>query len=283
MKTIGQSSLESYCPDEAKFKARRCADIRKGNAIEVSDFLHLSRLVAELQYRNPGHVLMMRGQSDDYSNRRKNSSLKPSIFRGKNENPDSETLKERYETLAIAEQSLVEAYSRHGFPRAKEIKRRQVLRWTILQHYEICLTPLLDVTNSLRVAASFASDHSGEVAYLMVIGIPNVAGAITTSIEAELQVIRLASVSPPQALRPHIQEGFLVGEYPDIAMYGQKQLYEHHEVDFGLRLMAKFVFNRDPFWKNKDFPPIPHSALYPNDNDEFYRVAQEIKADIGED
>ena len=36
-----------------------------------------------------------------------------------------------------------------------QMKRFPELSWAVLQHYEICPTPVLDVTQSLRVAASF--------------------------------------------------------------------------------------------------------------------------------
>jgi hypothetical protein len=49
---------------------------------------------------------------------------------------------------------------------------------------------------------------------LYVIGVPNISGAISASAEAGLQVIRLSSVCPPSAIRPNVQEGYLVGEYP---------------------------------------------------------------------
>ena len=62
-------------------------------------------------------------------------------------------------------------------------------------------------------------------AFLFVIGVPNLSGAITASAEAGLQIIRLSSVCPPTALRPHIQEGYLLGEYPDMVNYDQKEQY----------------------------------------------------------
>ncbi len=39
-----------------------------------------------------------------------------------------------------------------------------MLRWAILQHYEVCRTPLLDVTQS--IAASFASMVNGDERYV---------------------------------------------------------------------------------------------------------------------
>ena len=93
---------------------------------------------------------------------------------------------------------------------------------------------------------------------------PHISGAVTASAEAGLQIVRLASVCPPSAVRPHIQEGYLLGEYPDLSGTDQKQLYESYEVDFGRRLIAKFRFDPARFWyKSEAFPKVPERALYP--------------------
>src|SRR5262249_6250523 len=109
---------------------------------------------------------------------------------------------------------------------------------------------------------------------------PTRAGAVTASAEAGLQIIRLASVCPPEARRPHIQEGYLLGEYPDIPEFRQKQLYEAYEVDFGRRLIAKFRFKPKKFWTNEGFPPVPQNALYPQP-DNLFSLTERIKRAIG--
>ncbi len=281
MQTIGESKLWSVCPDSGEMTERKCTEIRKGKAFEVKDYLELANKVASLQYVNRDHVILFRGQNSDHTNRQKNTSIKPTIFRGHGSNPTSDELALRFERLQRAEQLLVNAYKKQSLPRAKEIERRRILRWSILQHYRICDTPLVDVTHSLRVAASFATHGADEKAYLFALGVPQIAGAVTTSAESEIQVIRLASVCPPQAVRPHIQEGYLLGEYPEIFAYEQKALYEHHEVDFGQRLIAKFTFNVDNFWSPDAFPCIPKEALYPADRDPIKAVIKEITDQLG--
>src|SRR5262249_32990303 len=153
----------------------------------------------------------------------------------------------------------------------------------------ICDTPLLDVTHSLRIAASFASLGKPEskpntrpkTAYVFVLGVPNLSGAVTASAEAGLQIVRLASVCPPDAKRPHIQEGYLLGEYPDIAGYSQKQLYDPYEIDFGRRLVTKFQFDPATFWHDPAFPAVPESALYPSPpSDRLCALAARIKQSI---
>ena len=164
------------------------------------------------------------------------------------------------------------------------MQRHRILRWAILQHYEVCPTPLLDVTHSLRIAASFASLVPGKKAklakeaYVYALGVPNLSGAITASTEAGLQILRLSSVCPPQAVRPHIQEGYLLGEYPEIAGYRDKARYQPYEVDFGLRLVAKFVFEPASFWKDRNFPRVLQSALYPSANDDpLFKLGLEVQ------
>jgi hypothetical protein len=99
-------------------------------------------------------------------------------------------------------------------------------------------------------------------ALVFVLAVPQLSGAITVNVEAGLQMVRLTSVCPPSAMRPHLQEGYLLGEYPDMDDFDQKRLYAAEDIDFGLRLVAKFKFNPDKFWRPPNFPPIKRSALY---------------------
>jgi hypothetical protein len=186
-------------------------------------------------------------------------------------------IRERYRKLARAEEQLAQIYDREKFIGRERIKRYRILRWAILQHYEVCATPLLDVSHSLRIAASFATHSHSDECFVQVIALPNLAGSVTASSEEGIQIIRLSSICPPQALRPHFQEGYLVGEYPEMATPSQKELYSAYEVDFGLRLLAKFRFDPKTFWRRSpEFPLVREEALYPNAADPFYRAMQEI-------
>ncbi|MER9568874.1 FRG domain-containing protein [Mesorhizobium opportunistum] len=282
MKIVGQEKLFSFS-DRGRIAARECFAVRQSKGCKVQDFLDLATKVATLQFLNPGQVLLFRGQPSDHkrsSSEGDFSTLKPNLFRG-TPVPGAPELRHRFEKLKEAEAQLLTEYQEFGFPEPERLARQRILRWSIIQHYGICDTPLLDVSQSLRVAASFASDESPRRAYLMVLGVPNISGAITASAEAGLQIVRLASVCPPSALRPHIQEGYLLGEYPDMGDYDQKRNYGHFEIDFGRRLVAKFVFNPGTFWGNPDFPPVPHAALYPDDHDPLYEVAQTVRRRLG--
>lgn len=280
MDTIGIQQLRSFKGGSKVATKVDCTEIRKDAGLRVESYLELARLVAELQFLNRDHVLLFRGQSNDYKNLQRNTTLKPSLFRGaESANPSQTELQRRFKMLDQSERLLVEEYGATSMLGRERVNRQRIVRWSILQHYEVCGTPLLDVTHSLRIAASFASHGADDQAYIFVVGVPSLGGGISASAEAGLQTVRLSSVCPPDALRPHLQEGYLLGEYPDIAAIDQKQLYRHYEVDFGRRLIAKFSFHPKTFWKKTAFPLVSKTALYPAPkNDPLHAIAKRIKA-----
>ena len=284
METIGKQEIWSFSAGAKKAEVRECLVVRSTLPHRVSSYLELAKKVAELQFRNRDHVLMFRGQAREYLNTHGRTTLKPSLLRpvaGKN--PSLAQLDQRFTSLERAEQLLVVSYREGKFKGLVRLQRYQILRWAILQHYEVCATPLLDVTHSLRIAASFASNDGNDEAFLFVLGIPNLSGAVTASAEAGLQIVRLSSVCPPSALRPHIQEGYLLGEYPDMSRIEQKKLYQHFEIDFGRRLVAKFRFNPNTFWKDDAFQKVGSAALYPSSKqDPLRRMTEKIKIQLPE-
>jgi hypothetical protein len=285
METVGQTKLWSFAERGEKTIPMGCSAVRNSNARTVVSFLDLAKKVAELQFMNRDLVLMFRGQSADHKNKAGNTSLKPTIFRAKGVGkvPTEKTLATRYRQLGDAEVALVNRYRSGNSPGSQRLRRQQILRWSLLQHYEVCPTPLLDVTHSLRIAASFASFDESDDAHVMVVGVPQLSGAVTASADAGLQIIRLSSVCPPSAVRPHIQEGYLLGEYPEMARVDQKQNYKHYEIDFGRRLVAKFRFLPREFWKaSKDFPAVGKTALYPT-LDPLLGITDAIKAELKKD
>ncbi|WP_114953818.1 FRG domain-containing protein [Sphingosinicella terrae] len=285
MDIIGEQKIWTYGGGEDHALPRRCSAVRRSEGHQVADFMDLATKVAELQFLNRDYVLLFRGQTGDHKNRSRNTSLKPSIMRSRSQGkvPTVESLRNRYDFLRRAEVELVSAYARHNLPGAERLRRQQILRWSILQHYEICPTPLLDVTHSLRIAASFATMNADLDAYIFVIGVPHISGAVTASAEAGLQIVRLASVCPPAAVRPHIQEGYLLGEYPELISTDQKEHYRHYEIDFGRRLIAKFRFHPSGFWsRSTAFPVVPEAALYPSEvEDPLQKLARQVKEGIG--
>ncbi|PJJ80832.1 FRG domain-containing protein [Brevirhabdus pacifica] len=282
MRTIGKSKLLNIPAQGGIPVEQTNGEIRKSKPTPVKNYLDLADKIAEVQYLNPEYVLVFRGQSADHTDENKMTSIRPGIFRGRDSTVTRSPIEARFEKLRRAEKLLIEKWLDAPVAGNEKIKKYRILRWSILQHYEICETPLLDVTYSLRVAASFASLHDDSHGYVFALGVPNISGTVTTDMEAGLQTVRLSSVCPPQARRPHIQEGYLLGEYPDISVYAEKQNYSSFEVDFGRRLLAKFKFEKRTFWSRNTFPQISRQALYPNSDDTFMAVAKQIKTELGD-
>lgn len=280
MDVIGSHKIWTFISGKDRTAPATCGFVRKARATEVRDFMDLATKVAELQYQNRDYVLLFRGQGGDHRNSRGYTSIKSTMMRAKTSTrvPTATTLETRFNRLRLAEAELVKQYDAAEMVGSDRLARQQILRWSILQHYEVCDTPLIDVTHSLRIAASFASENASDEAFVFVLGVPHISGAITASAEAGLQIVRLSSVCPPTALRPHIQEGYLLGEYPDLSGVDQKAHYSHAEMDFGRRLIAKFRFRPSSFWeKSGYFPRVPREALYPRSaKDPLKRLAESV-------
>ena len=182
----------------------------------------------------------------------------------------------RFDVLESSGRRLVDVFRHDGIAGAKEIARRKYIQWSILQHYEVCPTPLLDFTQSVRVACSFAAlVAGGGDAYLYCFGLPYLSNRISVNSEQDLVNIRLLSICPPDALRPYFQEGYLAGTDEVTTDYDSKD-----ELDFRRRLIAKFrIAGGNAFW-GKDFPPIPRSALYP-DADRMQALCDGIRVEVG--
>lgn len=279
MDKLGEQTIWSYFDNQSTARPAKNQKIRAGIGHSVSSYLELAKKVAELQFLNRHHVLLFRGQKADYRTTKNNSMLKASIFRLESSKiPREQTLVNRFETLKTAEGLLSEKYEIQRLLGFDRLRKQRIIRWAILQHYEVCPTPLLDVTHSLRIAASFATVNNvrGE-AFIFAFAVPNVSGAVTASAEAGLQIVRLSSACPPDAVRPHIQEGYLLGEYPEISDFSQHSKYGYYEMDFGRRLIAKFRFNPDTFWSNEHYPPASEAALYPSEEgDPLSTIAAEV-------
>lgn len=96
-----------------------------------------------------------------------------------------------------------------------------------------------------------------------------------------MQIVRLSSACPPSAMRPHFQEGYLLGEYPEIAEVSPSGRYLHSEMDFGRRLVAKFRFDPARFWRSDTFPRLAVKALYPTGSrDPLENIMIDLKEEI---
>jgi hypothetical protein len=241
---------------------------------EVTAFRELARIVAFLNVMNKKHHLLFRGQTEDFP-------LRPTLLRDtwnvpkhKGEKVDLRDDRQYYWDALDVMSSRIGAVLRDKLPRHRpfdDFRYRDAYRlapWAVIQHYELWPTPVLDFTGSLRVAASFAfgTEEAKPQGYLYVTAMPPFISDlddVTEDASVGPVAVRLSAVCPPSASRPHLQDGFLVGEphFNDQAL--------HAESSPGV-LVAKFLLLNDSatadgqrFWDN-DFPPHTQESLLPS-------------------
>jgi hypothetical protein len=245
----------------------------KAQAFEISSFKSLVHHVARLSCLNKDHFLLYRGQNNDYLNKTNSSTFYPTIYRGERITKDE--LELRINALESASSSLTDLLIQEEIEGAAEAKRRKYVQWSILQHYEVCPTPLVDFTQSLRVACSFALDKATSEPYVYVFALPYLTNRVSVNSEHDLVNIRLLSICPPDALRPYYQEGYLAGTDEAVNEYESKS-----DLDFNRRLIAKFRIGRGRKFWGTGFDPIPRSALYPA-RDKIEKICRQIAAPTG--
>lgn len=241
--------------------------------ITVNAYRELVERVAELSYWNKDYLIFFRGQTFDYKNKAGNSSFYPTIYR-KDPLTENDRLYQ-FARLREASKILRQKLMQQDIPGWKEVNRWEVIQWSLLQHYEVTSTPLIDVTQSLRVACSFAlNQNKNEYAYIYMFGLPYMNSRITHNCEHSILYVRLLGIAPSIALRPHFQEGYLVGTEGITTDYTEKT-----ELDMNNRLIAKFIIpNQQSFWGD-GFTTIPKSALYP-ENDRMNEICSGIKDNL---
>lgn len=281
MKTFAELEVATFIHDSNVIRKSKCKGLVLASQKPhiAKEYRELLSKIAALSFGNSRYKLLFRGQSKDYRLALDGavggrSNLWPSILRPSSSRERESLLDQRFRKLEKAEMKLIEL-----FPSIPEIQRMRIVRWAILQHYEICPTPLLDVTLSLQIALSFAigSQHADE-GFLYVFAVPLLNGPISVSTESMTQVIDLAQICPPDALRPHFQSGILLSDYPEYT--GREQTHKGRggiENDFGCRLLAKFHLVNISAWRDEGFQPTHPAILFPDAIDKWADALRTLK------
>jgi hypothetical protein len=248
-------------------------NIGRAPLFPIDSYQDLIKHVAHLSFLNKNNLLFFRGQTQDIRNKFGESTFYPSIYRG--ENLSREDLEIRFLLLDSASRQLSKLFQMNKILGNKEVRSKQYIRWSILQHYEVCSTPLLDFTHSLRVACSFAQlDENRKFGFLYVFGLPLTSNRISINSEQDIVNIRLLSICPPDALRPYYQEGYLAGTSEVTLDYDSRSV-----LDFKNRLVAKFIIpNNEKFWGD-GINKIPTPMLFP-EKDRIKGICNNIKPKI---
>jgi FRG domain len=251
----------------------RKQDVWHAEAFPIKNFRELMEHVARLAYANRNQLLFFRGQDKDYQSKAGGSTLYPAIYRG--DNLPREELEHRFRQLAGAEKALAKMFKKNKIEGSPDVSRKRYIQWSILQHYEVFATPLLDVTQSLRIACSFAQLASTDpTCYVYVLGFPYPTNRISINSEEDIVNIRLLSICPPSALRPYFQEGYMAGT-PDV----MSEFDTKTELDFRNRLVAKFAIPRAKHFWNEGVKAAERTTLYPS-NDRVEELCKNLLDDV---
>lgn len=249
--------------------------VRKSAPFFVPTYTQLVREVATLAYQNKDYLFFYRGQDFDYLNKAESSTYYPSIYR--RDILTNQEVRARFDMLELAEHYLADAFEQAELDGRQDVRRKSYIAWSILQHYGVCDTPLLDMTHSLRVAATFAQlNNPNENGIVAIFGMPYMTNRITYNSEHDLVIVRLLSICPPLALRPYFQEGYLAGTLDITRDYLNKS-----ELDFNNRLVAKFSIPNDQSFWGENFERIPEELLFPGD-DVIARICRGVKKQVVE-
>jgi hypothetical protein len=261
---------------------------------QIDSFARLVEDIAFLTVMNKRSVLLYRGQSQDYP-------LIPVLFRDQWFPFESNTAykitdvtrPKYYECLREVGKLLYEFSLEQGsLPRWRGMRKYSVIQWAVAQHYAVWPTPLIDLTSSLRVAASFAlgmqrhDTKSPASGYLYIFGFPangksDEPGPISSYESEQLVLARLQACCPPAAIRAHLQDGYLAGDYmvqeyeaSHLTVSTASFIRDKNRSNLQCRLIAKIMlYDNGPFW-NDAHPVYLQESLLPAD-DPFGIAVQE--------
>lgn len=254
------------------------------NGLKVGSYKELLLKVAELNYSNQDLTLVFRGQSQDFKTNigYKSSGLYPTIFR----NPPArcsvgapKVVDFKFKLLNDASSGLRDIASKLPQRVQRNVRNIEVLRWALIQHYEITDTPYLDLTPKIDVALNFALQEAKDYCYLYVIGLPNQNSIYQGSVTDSIESVYLPRYCPPEFIRPHIQNGFVVGEFPPVKNYQDRREAGDTRAPYNFhnRMVCKFKI---PVSFNKEGMANLTSDFLLSSDDAFLEIAEEIKLSL---
>ncbi len=240
------------------------AKVRLSPGHPVESFRDLVKLTAQIALWNKRYDIFFRGQAKDYLDKNKKTVIYPGICRPEKGIDGKPKASIRTSTIEHRHEELQEFVKFHFKRRSGSFNEPD---YALVQHYEILPTPLIDITQSLRVAASFALRDS-DTGYLYVFGLPYLYGRVSHFLDLDMVLIKLQNVCPTDAHRPRYQEGFLVGRLPF-------EPYKAAGDNLAKRLLCKFRLNNsnNNFW-DEHFLPIPDDLLFPPQDEYKEKLAK---------
>lgn len=239
--------------------------VRASEGYSIKNFRDLIDQVALVTLNNNNYEMYYRGQSNDYlnnqskyySDRKQKSNVYPSICRSERKEDGTYKYSVRGSVIDNRYQRL---YDFIEFAN-KKTKRRipNETYMALIQHYELMPTPFIDITQSLRVAATFALRKNNK-GFIYVFGLPYPNQSISYFRDMGIILLKLQNVVSIQAKRPRYQEGYLVGKFPFSNRKSESD-------DLANRMVAKFAIDNtnNDFW-DEHFLPMPEEVLFPKND-----------------
>jgi len=255
------SRVDWECNDASNSK------IRLSPGYPVLSFRDLVAVTAMTALHNSQYEFFYRGQLIDYKDKNKKTTIYPAICRPEMDASGKLKASIRTNTIKRRFNNLQEFVSRMSTVEPSFVEHA----YALIQHYNIMPTPLIDITQSLRVAASFALLDGAKQGYVYMFGLPYPHGSISHFIDIGVTLIKLQNAAPYNALRPRYQEGFLVGRLPF-------RPYKDVGDNLAKRLIGKFLLDnsKGKFWDDI-FTLYPHELLFPPGDDQEARMKQLYK------
>ncbi len=254
--------------------------VSEGEPLAAGSYAELVEVVSFLSVMNKRDTLYFRGQT-------KKRPLRPAIFRSswtslsgtRHAIPEDPSVLQRIWDHLNREISsiILSVCEKLPMPRRATLKMFREAVWAIAQHYELWPTPLIDITRSLRIAASFALWDGQSEGCLYVVALPPSTNSVTFDADQHVVLARLQAVCPPVVKRPHFQDGFLAGRFPFASPIANSiDRHPANVSDLARRLVARIDLTdaddednrqaRRPsgrgFW-NDDFPRMSRPSLPP--------------------
>lgn len=228
------------------------------HSYQVHRYSELVYLVSLLRFHNQNRFILYRGESKQHTNDNGILSFLPRIYRNENNTNDFKLLKEKTSKLL-------------KFEELKNVNQNysDIIAQGLLQHYEIVRTPFLDLTQSLHVAYSMALNEAEnkrdgrETIFIYLFSVPFSNGYITQT--ENFTLINLLSICPPMAMRPLLQEGYLI------------RYYKEESYNFNQNLIAEIAIDKKDLKNNQLFSSIIEGSLLNNPYDKFRPSIEKLK------
>jgi hypothetical protein len=220
-----------------------------------------------LKYSNSSRTFF-RGQSNRYTGPDGNDWIFPSICRDNRGWVTKLELDQRLKILKKRVKKMAEKYlDSDAWSTDTEIRRilsDMYLCHGLCQHYNLCATPHLDVTEDFEIAYAFAKHKDMDKGFLFLIRTPRCPHLINVFFEENLYAINLQKIALLQTERPRVQQAWSLSFYPEISTL-TKELYGPQA--FNLRKYVDIIIDL----KHIIYEP-KHSYHDLMVKDEFYKI-----------